>query len=346
LGSLLRGDWGRIQDERLVVIYLSQLLAAVHYLHSNDIVHCDIKGDNILIDEYQGILKLCDFGWAHNLKYGRITKTCGTPNFMAPEVIQIPECGVGKSIDVWSIGCTVIEMLTGNPPFHLNEANYIIFQVGKYKRCPSLPEWISYNCKDFLERCFIINSSERASVEELLHHPFITGSNSKKPLEDVDMSQVYTNDIYDTHETPEEEKCVVKQQISEEEEICYELSTNVAMVKRHSIDKELSDTYNLNHRMQRHESTENVALSKWLRSLDIPEEEIKKFHYHDCSFDKVLMDMEWKDFDELNLTVEVQSKIWSQIQRFRNVKPQIPHNGYHNMIENGVELLCELLNVI
>ena len=88
----------------------------MHYLHQNDVVHCDLKAANILTTK-TGNVKLSDFGVSLNLRAmeREIKDVAGTPNWMAPEVIELK--GASTKSDIWSLACTVIELLTGKPPY-------------------------------------------------------------------------------------------------------------------------------------------------------------------------------------------------------------------------------------
>lgn len=104
-------------NENLIRTYTTQILEGLEYLHANNVVHRDIKGANILVDN-DGMCKLADFGSAKKIAgFGkeRYASIRGTPNWMAPEVIKSK--GHGRFSDIWSIGCTVIEMATGKPPW-------------------------------------------------------------------------------------------------------------------------------------------------------------------------------------------------------------------------------------
>ena len=103
-------------NERLVAGYVSKILEGLHYLHQSDVVHCDLKAANILTTK-DGDVKLSDFGVSLNLHaMERETKEItGSPNWMAPEVIELK--GASPKSDIWSLGCTVIELLTGRPPY-------------------------------------------------------------------------------------------------------------------------------------------------------------------------------------------------------------------------------------
>lgn len=91
---------------------------------------------------------------------------------MAPEIIQGKK--YGWSADIWSLGCTVYEMVTGNPPWKDLNPLAAMNQIAHTEKKPVYPENISENLKDFLNSCFIWNPADRPNVYELLHHKFIT----------------------------------------------------------------------------------------------------------------------------------------------------------------------------
>jgi serine/threonine protein kinase len=117
LGQLLKA-FGKF-DENLVARFVKKILDGVSYLHQSHIVHCDLKAANILTDK-NGNLKLSDFGHSHYLRaierdVDRSANIAGTPNWMAPEVIELK--GVTFKSDIWSLACTVIELMSGRPPY-------------------------------------------------------------------------------------------------------------------------------------------------------------------------------------------------------------------------------------
>lgn len=114
LGQTLKA-FGKL-NERLVAGYVVKILEGLHYLHQSDVVHCDLKAANILTTK-NGNVKLSDFGVSLNLRAmeREMKDVAGTPNWMAPEVIELK--GASTKSDIWSLACTVIELLTGRPPY-------------------------------------------------------------------------------------------------------------------------------------------------------------------------------------------------------------------------------------
>ncbi|KYQ88414.1 putative protein serine/threonine kinase [Tieghemostelium lacteum] len=157
--------------ELLLCQYIENVLRGLVYLHSENVVHRDIKAANILINK-NGDAKLSDFGVAGEIDGSdKRYSVVGTPYWLSPEIIEM--LGHSNASDIWSIGCTVIELLTGSPPyFYLNpmSAMFRIVQDDK----PPFPKNISKDLFDFLDRCFVKSVEDRATAKELLIHPWIT----------------------------------------------------------------------------------------------------------------------------------------------------------------------------
>ncbi|KAK7881820.1 hypothetical protein WMY93_030229 [Mugilogobius chulae] len=163
--------------EKVTRRYTRQILQGVSYLHSNMIVHRDIKGANILGDS-SGNVKLGDFGASKRIQTicmsgTGIKSVTGTPYWMSPEVINGE--GYGRKADVWSVACTVVEMLTQKPPWAEYEAMAAIFKIATQPTKPLLPEGVSDYCRDFLRQVFV-EEKWRPTADALLSHPFVQGS--------------------------------------------------------------------------------------------------------------------------------------------------------------------------
>ncbi|XP_016464976.1 mitogen-activated protein kinase kinase kinase NPK1-like [Nicotiana tabacum] len=174
--SSLLGKFGSF-PEPVIRTYTKQLLLGLDYLHKNGIMHRDIKGANILVDN-KGCIKLADFGASKKVvelaTISGAKSMKGTPYWMAPEVIR--QTGHSFSADIWSVGCTVIEMTTGKPPWSQQYQEVAaLFYIGTTKAHPPIPEHLSVEAKDFLLKCLQKEPELRLSASELLQHPFVTG---------------------------------------------------------------------------------------------------------------------------------------------------------------------------
>ncbi|XP_030504291.2 mitogen-activated protein kinase kinase kinase ANP1 [Cannabis sativa] len=174
--SSLLGKFGSF-PEAVVRAYTHQLLLGLEYLHKNGIMHRDIKGANILVDN-KGCIKLADFGASKQVvelaTISGAKSMKGTPYWMAPEVIL--QTGHNFSADIWSVGCTVIEMATGKPPWSQQYQEVAaLFHIGTTKSHPPIPEYLSSEAKDFLLKCLQKEPNSRPAASELLQHPFVTG---------------------------------------------------------------------------------------------------------------------------------------------------------------------------
>ncbi|XP_031270169.1 mitogen-activated protein kinase kinase kinase ANP1-like isoform X3 [Pistacia vera] len=174
--SSLLGKFGSF-PEAVIRTYTKQLLLGLEYLHKNGIMHRDIKGANILVDN-KGCIKLADFGASKQVvelaTVSGAKSMKGTPYWMAPEVIL--QTGHACSADIWSVGCTVIEMATGKPPWSQQYQEVAaLFYIGTTKSHPPIPEHLSVEAKDFLLKCLQKEPNTRPTASELLKHPFVTG---------------------------------------------------------------------------------------------------------------------------------------------------------------------------
>ena len=167
-GSLLKlvKTLGKLPEE-LACVYVREVLEALAYLHGEGVIHRDLKAANILLNK-AGSVKLADFGVAAVM--GDADKhftVVGSPYWMAPEVIEAT--GHSTLSDVWSLGCTVVELLTGEPPnFGLNPMT-AMFKI--VQEPAPIPPGVSAPMHAFLEACFQKDPARRPPARDLLAHP-------------------------------------------------------------------------------------------------------------------------------------------------------------------------------
>ncbi|XP_047082759.1 mitogen-activated protein kinase kinase kinase YODA-like isoform X2 [Lolium rigidum] len=165
-------EYGQL-GEPAIRSYTQQILSGLAYLHAKNTVHRDIKGANILVDP-SGRVKLADFGMAKHINGQQCPFSFkGSPYWMAPEVIKSSNGGCNLAVDIWSLGCTVLEMATSKPPWSQYEGIAAMFKIGNSKELPPIPDHLSEQGKDFIRKCLQRDPSQRPSAMELLQHPFI-----------------------------------------------------------------------------------------------------------------------------------------------------------------------------
>ncbi|KAI8059897.1 kinase-like domain-containing protein [Gongronella butleri] len=157
--------------EDLVATYCSQILHGLEYLHAQNVVHCDLKAANLLTTK-SGNLKLSDFGVSLHLaqQVQQEDEVAGTPYWMAPEVIALE--GASTKSDIWSLGCTLIELCTGKPPYSEFNHYYALYHIVD-DEYPPFPSGLSDDLYDFLRNCFAKQPEDRPSATELLLHAWI-----------------------------------------------------------------------------------------------------------------------------------------------------------------------------
>ncbi|CAO3590166.1 unnamed protein product [Absidia cylindrospora] len=177
----LLASYGAFQ-EPLIKSFVRQILRGLTYLHGKDIVHRDIKGANVLVDNKGGV-KISDFGISKKVEGDLMQMTSAgsqRPSFqgsifwMAPEVVK--QTQYTHKADIWSVGCMVIEMFTGDHPFPEYSQMQAIFQIGS-DSAPDIPTHISADGKDFLKCAFQLDHEKRPSASDLLTHPFLATVN-------------------------------------------------------------------------------------------------------------------------------------------------------------------------
>ncbi|KAI1376698.1 kinase-like domain-containing protein [Hypoxylon crocopeplum] len=166
--------------EPLVRSFVRQILNGLSYLHNRDIIHRDIKGANILVDN-KGTIKISDFGISKKLEASNILSGAnnnkhrpslqGSVFWMAPEVVK--QTSYTRKADIWSLGCLVVEMMTGTHPFPDCSQLQAIFKIGGGKAAPTIPDNASPEAVKFLSQTFEMDHNLRPSADELMLSPFL-----------------------------------------------------------------------------------------------------------------------------------------------------------------------------
>ncbi|XP_058488171.1 calcium/calmodulin-dependent protein kinase type 1D-like [Solea solea] len=176
-----------VYTEKDASMVIKQVLQAVSYLHENSIVHRDLKPENLLYynsDENAKIM-VSDFGLSKTLEHGVMSTACGTPGYVAPEVLaQKP---YSKAVDCWSIGVITYILLCGYPPFFEDNETRLFSKIMNAEYAFHCPFWddISESAKDFIRNMMEKNPSKRFTTEQALRHPWIAAKTAK----DVDIYQ-------------------------------------------------------------------------------------------------------------------------------------------------------------
>lgn len=212
-------------DEKIIKIYMKQILEGLKYLHENNIAHNNLKCSNILVAN-EGTIKLSDFAITKRIITSKITpkeNACTLTDrvveeeasanslfWMAPEVIK--STGGDKSADVWSLGCVMVEMRTGNPPWieSGSDPNKILEKIANSPDGPQLPtDSLSPLATSWLHRCFEKRPEHRPTIKELLDDPFIVTTDETEDLQFVKrMSIAWNDDLRSSDIIPEERKSI------------------------------------------------------------------------------------------------------------------------------------------
>jgi len=164
---------GRFPNET-TRFFAASIVLAIQYLHSKDIVYRDLKPENLLLDQ-RGYLKITDFGFAKKVT-DRTWTLCGTPEYLAPEIIQSK--GHGKGVDWWALGVLIYEMLAGYPPFY-DENPFGIYQkilAGKIE----FPRHFDVHAKDLVKKLLSADRTKRignlkGGAEDIKKHKWFKG---------------------------------------------------------------------------------------------------------------------------------------------------------------------------
>ncbi|CAN8004321.1 unnamed protein product [Ixodes hexagonus] len=165
-------------SESVILRYTHQVLGGLSYLHQNHILHRDLKGANLLVDGTGRHLKIADFGSASRLSSKATLagefqgQLLGTISFMAPEVLRGED--YGRSCDIWSVGCVMIEMATNAHPWsEIMAPNHLalMYRISCARSPPPMPESLSLPTQHLMLRCLQLRSQDRPPAGDLLSHP-------------------------------------------------------------------------------------------------------------------------------------------------------------------------------
>jgi len=168
------------------------LLLTLKDLHDKNIVHRDLKPENLLLkskDKDTGV-KLADFGFAVECNGDNITSQCGTPGYIAPEILQkIP---YGKSVDMWSFGVILFILLGGYPPFHDDNQRNLFKKImkGEFQFHPDFWEPVSEEAKDLISKLLTVDVKKRLTVDDALTHPWLLKDKSVLESNHIDLAEL------------------------------------------------------------------------------------------------------------------------------------------------------------
>ncbi|CAI9754160.1 unnamed protein product [Fraxinus pennsylvanica] len=201
LADRIKKFGGKSLPEFEVKVYANCILRGLNHIHGIGYVHCDLKPDNILlvsnarrgrggVSEFRA--KIGDFGLAKRRTKQSMKRKLepywrGTPMYLSPEAVvdhvQEAPC------DIWALGCIVLEMLTGQPPWEGEEklnADDILRKIGEGNSLPKIPNEISQEARDFLKGCFVRKTVYRWTAEMLLNHPFVEFLDNGDEVEELE----------------------------------------------------------------------------------------------------------------------------------------------------------------
>jgi serine/threonine protein kinase len=173
--------------ESVILKYVKQVLHGLVYLHQCHVIHRDLKCGNLLITT-DGVVKLSDFGVSKKFREAvkgvdklksqqtNMQTMIGSPYWMAPEVVT--QSGYGRKADIWSLGCTIIEMATAKNPWDGLSPMAACFQIGEGESLPIIPTTMSEQARAFILECLQRDPQKRPSAEELLQDKWITSDTS------------------------------------------------------------------------------------------------------------------------------------------------------------------------
>ncbi|KAH9672552.1 serine/threonine-protein kinase ATG1c [Citrus sinensis] len=157
--------------------FMKQLAAGLQVLRDNNLIHRDLKPQNLLLstDDDNAALKIADFGFARSLQPRGLAETlCGSPLYMAPEIMQLQK--YDAKADLWSVGAILFQLVTGKTPFTGSNQIQLLQNIVKATELHFPPDAkiLSADCKDLCQKLLRRNPVERLTFEEFFNHPFLS----------------------------------------------------------------------------------------------------------------------------------------------------------------------------
>jgi len=166
--KLIKGE--KKFPERIAARYLFQLASAIGYMHARNVIHRDLKLENVLIDENDD-LKICDFGWSVHTVENKRETICGTIDYLAPEIVDHVE--YDKSVDIWCLGILFYEMVYGFPPFASKSKEETFDKIKKKVLIfRDDIQVLSDSAKDLMKKLIAFEPENRIKIEDVLQHEF------------------------------------------------------------------------------------------------------------------------------------------------------------------------------
>lgn len=182
-------------SERDAANIVRQIVSAVEYLHDNGIAHRDLKPENLLSagDDEEEIIKIADFGFSKNFGEEKLMTSCGSPGYVAPEVLTCES--YDKSVDMWSVGVIIYILLCGYPPFYADNAPALFKKIMDVKYDFDDPSWddVSEEAKDLIRNLLVKDPKKRLTAGEVAKSPWVKGESAQDKVLQMNQLKEYTS---------------------------------------------------------------------------------------------------------------------------------------------------------
>ena len=278
----------KILSELEVKYYLFQILNAVKYMHKSKVIHRDLKLGNLFLSASLEI-KIGDFGLATRVEYDGERKhtVCGTPNYIAPEILENKSTGHSYEVDYWAIGVIVYTLLIGRPPFETDDVKetYKKINANIYSFPPHV--YISEVAKDFIQKILVTNPSNRLTPDMMLSHPFMNSTPIPKEMPHYTLSNPPKVDFFRGYEEDNEKITSPNQLSFENDKEHLEILRNFALKNLKKCDDmnkgfiDLKSSHKYNKEIDISDTKENHELLK----KKVEDFDVNKLVYCDMIYD-------------------------------------------------------------